>query len=49
MQQRYEKKQQLLVQLEKIEKSYRAEHVAQKSRKEAEAKAREKAERRRVA
>jgi len=48
MQQRHKEKQQLLVQLEKTEKSYRAEHVAQKARKEAEAKVREEAERRRV-
>jgi len=48
-QQIYKKQQQLLVQLEEIEKSCRAKHVAQKARKEAEAKAREEAKRRSVA
>ena len=48
-QQRYKKQQQLLVQLEEIAKSCRTKHVAQKARKEAEAKAREEAKRRSVA
>jgi len=48
MQQRYEEQQQLLLQLEKAANLCRAEHTAQKTRKEVEAKAREEAERRRV-
>jgi len=48
IQRRYEKEQRLLIQLEEAAKSHRAEHVAQKARKEVEAKARKEAERRRV-
>ena len=47
-QQRHEEEKQLLVQLEEVVKSCWAEHVAQKARNKAEAKAREEAERRRV-
>jgi len=47
MQWRHREKQ-LLIQLEEVVKSRQAEHVAQKTRKEAETKAREEAERRRV-
>jgi len=49
MQQRHEKEQQLLAQLEEVAKLRRAERVAQKARREAEAKAKEEAERQRVA
>jgi len=49
MQQRYKKKQQLLTQLEEAAKAYQAKYVAQKARKEAEAKAREEAEKKRIA
>ena len=49
MQQRHEKEQWLLAQLEEVAKSYQAEHAAQKARKEAEEKVQEKAERQRVA
>jgi len=49
IQQRYEEQQQLLLQLEEVAKLCRAEHIAQKTRKEVEAKTREEAERRRVA
>ena len=49
MQQRHEKEQQLLAQLEEVAKLHRAERVAQKARREAEAKAKEEAERQRVA
>ena len=45
MQRRYEEEQQLLVQLEEAVKLCRAERVAQKARREAEAKAKEKTER----
>jgi len=45
MQQRYEEEQQLLVQLEEAVKLCQAECVAQKARREVEAKAKEKAER----
>jgi len=49
MQQRHKEEQQLLVQLEEVVKLCRAEHIAQKARREAEEKAQEKAERQRVA
>ena len=49
MQWRHEKEQQLLVQLEEAAKLCQAKHVAQKARREAEAKAKEVAERQRVA
>ena len=49
IQQRHKEEQWLLVQLEDAMKSYWAEHVAQKTRKEAEAKAREEAKKRMVA
>jgi len=45
MQWRHEEEQQLLVQLEEVAKLHWAEHVAHKARKEAEAKAKEEAER----
>jgi len=45
MQQRHEEQQQLLVQLKEVAKLCRAEHVAQKARKEVEEKAWEEAER----
>jgi len=48
MQQRHEKEQQLLVQLEEVAKLCRAEHAAQKARREVEEKAQEEAERQRV-
>jgi len=48
IQQRYKEEEQLLLQLKKVAKLHQAEHVAQKARKEAEVKAREKAERQRV-
>jgi len=48
MQQRHKKEQQLLAQLEEVAKLHRAECVAQKARREAEAKAKEEAERQRV-
>jgi len=48
MQQRYEKEQQLLVQLEEVVKLCWAECMAQKARRKAEEKTREKAERKRV-
>jgi len=47
MQQRHEEEQ-LLAQLEEATKLHRAEHTAQKARREAEAKANEEAERQRV-
>ena len=49
MQQRHEEQQQLLAQLEEAAKLCRAEHTAQKARREAEIKAKEEAERQRVA
>jgi len=49
MQQRHEEEQQLLAQLEEVAKLRWAKHVAQKARREAEAKAKEEAERQRVA
>jgi len=49
MQQRHEEQQWLLIQLEEVAKLHWAEHTAQKARKKAEAKTREKAKRRRVA
>jgi len=49
MQRRYEEEQQLLVQLEEVVKLYRAEHAAQKARREAEEKAWEEAKKQRVA
>jgi len=49
MQQRHEEEQQLLAQLEEVVKLHRAEHTAQKARREAEAKAKKEAERQRVA
>ena len=48
MQQRHEEQQQLLAQLEEAATLHRAERMAQKARREAEAKAKEKAERQRV-
>ena len=45
---RYKEQQQLLVQLEEVAKLCQTEHMAQKARREAEAKAREKAKRGRV-
>jgi len=48
MQWRHEEQQQLLVQLEKAAKLCWAERMAQKARREAEAKAKEEAERQRV-
>ena len=48
MQWRHQEEQQLLVQLKEVVKLCRAEHVAQKARREAEEKAKEKAERQRV-
>jgi len=48
MQQRHEKEQWLLIQLEEAAKLHWAEHVAQKARREAEEKAWEEAERQRV-
>jgi len=49
MQQRHKEQQQLLIQLKEVAKLYQIKHVAQKARKEAEAKAREEAKRKRVA
>jgi len=49
MQWRHKEEQQLLAQLEKVEKLCRAERMAQKARREVEAKAKEEAERQRVA
>jgi len=49
MQRRHEEEQRLLVQLEEVVKLCRAEHMAQKARREAETKAKEEAERQRVA
>ena len=49
MQQRYKEEQQLLAQLEEAAKLHQAEHVAQKARREAEAKAKEEVKRQRVA
>jgi len=49
MQRRHEEQQQLLAQLEEVAKLRRAECMAQKARREAEAKAKEEAERQRVA
>ena len=48
MQRRHKKEQQLLAQLEEAAKLHWAEHTAQKARREAEAKAKEEAERQRV-
>ena len=48
MQRRYKKEQQLLAQLEEAAKLRRAEYMAQKARREAEAKAKEEAKRQRV-
>ena len=48
IQRRYKKEQWLLIQLEEAAKSHWAERVAQKARKEVEAKARKEAKRRRV-
>jgi len=48
MQQRHEEEQRLLVQLEEAAKLYRAEHAAQKARREVEEKAQEKAKRQKV-
>ena len=48
-QRRHEEEQWLLVQLEEVAKSYQAECVAQKPKKEAKAKVREEVKRRRVA
>ena len=48
MQQRYEKQQQLLLQLEEAVRLHHAEHVAQKARGEVEENAREEAERQRI-
>ena len=45
MQQRHEEEQWLLIQLEEVAKLCQAEHVAQKARREVEAKAKEEAER----
>ena len=45
MQQRHEEEQWLLIQLEEVAKVCQAEHVAQKARREVEAKAKEEAER----
>jgi len=49
MQWRYEEEQRLLVQLEEVAKLCRAEHAAQKARREAEEKAQKEAKRQRVA
>ena len=49
IQQRHEKEQQLLEQLEEVAKSHQAEHAAQKAKREAKEKAQEEAERQRVA
>ena len=49
MQRRHEEKQQLLLQLEKVAKLCWAEYMAQKTRREAEEKAREEAKRQMVA
>ena len=48
MQRRYKKEQQLLAQLEEAAKLHQAEYMAQKARREAEAKAKEEAKRQRV-
>ena len=48
MQQRHKEEQQLLAQLEKAVKVHQAKHVAQKARKEAEAKIREEVKKRRI-
>ena len=48
MQRRYKKEQQLLAQLEEAVKLHQAEYMAQKARREAEAKAKEEAKRQRV-
>ena len=48
MQQRHEEQQQSLLQLQEAVEACRAEHVAQKARRKAEAKAKEEAERQRV-
>jgi len=48
MQQRHEEEQWLLVQLEEAAKLHRAEHIAQKARREVEAKAKEEAKRQRI-
>jgi len=49
MQQRHEEKEQLLAQLEEVAKLHQAECMAQKARREVEAKAKEEAKRQRVA
>jgi len=49
MQQRHEEKEQLLAQLEEAAKLHQAECMAQKARREVEAKAKEEAKRQRVA
>jgi len=46
---RHKEEQQLLLQLEEVVRLYRAEHTAQKARREVEEKTREEAERQRVA
>ena len=48
MQWRYKKQQQLLIQLKEVAKLHQAKHMAQKARREVEAKTRKEAERRRV-
>jgi len=48
MQQRHEEEQRFLLQLQEAAEARHAEHVAQKARREAEAKAKEEAERQRV-
>ena len=49
IQQRHKEEQRLLVQIEEVVKLYQVEHTAQKARREVEEKAREEAERQRVA
>ena len=49
MQQQHEEEQQFLLWLQKAAEAHRAEHAAQKARREAEARAKEEAERQRVA
>jgi len=49
MQRQHEKEQQSLLQLQKAAEAHRAEHAAQKARREAKAKAKEEAERQRIA
>ena len=48
MQQCYKEKQQFLVWLEEVAEAHHVEHVAQKARREAEAKVKEEAKRRRI-